>query len=42
MSKRDRHDFELGFFEQVRRRMPSDVRVVSILAHLYTQSGRKA
>ncbi len=40
MSKRDRHDFELGFFEQVRRRMPSDVRVVSILAHLYTQSGR--
>jgi len=40
MSKRENYDFELGFFEQVRQRMPSDVRVVSILAHLYTQSGR--
>lgn len=40
MSKRENYDFELGFFEQVRKRMPSDVRVVSILAHLYTQSGR--
>lgn len=40
MSKRDSYDFELGFFEQIRKRMPSDVRVVSILAHLYTQTGR--
>lgn len=40
MSKRENYDFELGFFEQVRKRMPSDARVVSILAHLYTQSGR--
>lgn len=40
MSKRENYDFELGFFEQVRKRMPSDVRVVSILAHLYTQTGR--
>lgn len=40
MSKRENHEFELGFFEQVRKRMPSDPRVVSILAHLYTQTGR--
>jgi len=40
MSKRENFDFELGFFEQVQKRMPSDVRVVSILAHLYTQCGR--
>lgn len=40
MSKRDKFDFELGFFEQVQKRMPRDLRVVSILAHLYTQSGR--
>lgn len=40
MSKRQNYDFELGFFEQVQKRMPSDVRVVSILAHLYTKIGR--
>ena len=40
MSKRKNYDFELGFFEQIRKRMPSDARVVSILAHLYTQTGR--
>jgi Flp pilus assembly protein TadD len=40
MAKRENYEFELGFFEQVRKRMPSDVRVVSILAHLYTQTGR--
>jgi Flp pilus assembly protein TadD len=40
MAKRENLDFELGFFEQVRKRMPSDVRVVSILAHLYTRTGR--
>lgn len=40
MSKRKNYDFELGFFEQVQKRMPKDVRVVSILAHLYTKTGR--
>ena len=40
MSKRENFDFELGFFEQVQKRMPSDVRVISILAHLYTKTGR--
>lgn len=40
MSRRENFDFELGFFEQVQKRMPSDARVVSILAHLYTESGR--
>lgn len=40
MSKRERYDFELGFFEKLYRRMPSDVRVVSILAHLYTKTGQ--
>lgn len=40
MSKRENFDFELGFFEQVQKRIPSDARVVSILAHLYTKIGR--
>lgn len=40
MSKRENDGFELGFFEQVQKRLPSDVRVVSMLAHLYTQAGR--
>lgn len=40
MSKRENFEFELGFFEQVQKRMPSDVRVISILAHLYTKTGR--
>lgn len=40
MAKRESYDFELNFFEQIQKRMPKDVRVVSILAHLYTQSGR--
>lgn len=38
MSKRENHAFELGFFESLHKRMPKDVRVVSILAHLYTQT----
>lgn len=40
MSKRTSYDFELSFFESLHRRMPKDVRVVSILAHLYTQTGK--
>jgi predicted Zn-dependent protease len=40
MSKRESLDFELSFFENLEKRMPSDVRVVSILAHLYTKTGR--
>lgn len=40
MLNRKNDDFELGFFEQIQKRMPSDVRVVSILAHLYTECGR--
>lgn len=40
MGKRENFDFELGFFESLHRRMPKDVQVVSILAHLYTQTGR--
>jgi predicted Zn-dependent protease len=33
-------EFELSFFEGLHRRLPRDVRVVSILAHLYTQIGQ--
>ena len=40
MSKRNNYDFELGFFESLHQRMPKDLRVVSILAHLYTETGR--
>ncbi len=40
MGKRENLDFELGFFESLHRRLPRDVRVVSILAHIYTQTGR--
>lgn len=40
MSKREDYDFELSFFESLKKRMPSDVRVVSILAHLYTKTGQ--
>ena len=40
MSKRTAYDFELSFFESLHRRMPKDIRVVSILAHLYTKTGR--
>ena len=34
------YDFELGFFESLHKRMPKDAKVVAILAHLYTQTGR--
>lgn len=33
-------DFELSFFESLHRRIPKDVRVASILAQLYTQTGQ--
>lgn len=39
MSQRDNYEFELSFFESLHKRMPSDVRVVSMLAHLYTKTG---
>lgn len=38
--KTDKLDFELGFFEDLYRRMPEDIRIVSMLAHLYTETGR--
>lgn len=37
---RDSFDFELSFFKNLHTRMPKDVRVVSMLAHLYTQTGQ--
>ncbi|WP_269525385.1 tetratricopeptide repeat protein [Coraliomargarita parva] len=40
MAKRDSYQFELGFFESLHKRMPRDVKVVSILAHLYTHTGQ--
>lgn len=40
MAKRENLDFELSFFESLHKRIPKDVRVVSILAHIYTQTGR--
>jgi len=40
MGQRTKYDFELGFFESLHKRMPKDAKVVSILAHLYTQTGR--
>lgn len=40
MSKRDQYDFEIGFFEDLHRRMPRDVKTASILAHLYTEVGQ--
>lgn len=40
MMKRDSFDFELSFFKDLHKRMPKDVRVISMLAHLYTQTGQ--
>lgn len=40
MSARKNLDFEMSFFESLHRRMPKDVRVASILAHVYTKAGR--
>ena len=40
MSLSNNLNFELSFFESLHRRIPKDVRVASILAHIYTKSGR--
>jgi len=32
--------FEIGFFENLSRRDPKDIRVLEALAHLYTKTGR--
>ena len=40
MSKREKYDFEIGFFENLHRRMPKDARTASVLAHLYTETGQ--
>lgn len=40
MTKSGDHAFEIGFFESLHKRMPSDVRVAAILANLYTETGR--
>ncbi len=32
--------YEIGFFENLSHRDPKDVRVLSVLAHLYTECGR--
>lgn len=40
MSARANLDFELSFFESLHQRTPKDIRVASILAHVYTKAGR--
>lgn len=40
MEKRKDLSFEVAFFEDLHHRLPKDLRVVSILAQLYTQAGR--
>lgn len=40
MSTRTDYDFELSFFESLHRRMPKDIRVASMLAHIYTKVGQ--
>lgn len=40
MRKPNNFDFELRFFKDLHKRMPKDLRVVSMLAHLYTQTGQ--
>lgn len=35
-----KYAFELGFYEGLHKRMPRDLKVVSILAQLYTESGQ--
>ncbi|MEM9026426.1 MAG: hypothetical protein AAGB06_05780 [Verrucomicrobiota bacterium] len=39
MSERD-FDFEIGFFESVFARDKKDARIIEILGHLYTKSGK--
>ena len=38
MSGIEDYSFDLGFFEGLHKRMPKDIRVVSILAQLYTKT----
>lgn len=38
--KTNKLDFEVSFFETLHRRMPKDVRIAAMLAHLYTETGR--
>jgi Flp pilus assembly protein TadD len=40
MMNRDSFDFELSFFKNLHKRMPKNVRVISMLAHIYTQTGQ--
>jgi len=40
MSAESNLKFELSFFESLHRRMPKDLRVASVLAHIYTKSGK--
>lgn len=40
MTKPDKYEFEIGFFEDLHRRMPKDIKTASILAHLYTEVGQ--
>jgi Flp pilus assembly protein TadD len=40
MGKRNNFGFELSFFESLHKRMPNDLRVVSNLAHLYTETSQ--
>ena len=38
--KPDKLDFELSFFKDLHKRMPKDVRIASMLANLYTETGQ--
>ena len=38
--KTDKLDFELSFFEDLHKRLPRDLKVASMLAHLYTETGQ--
>ena len=38
--KADKLNFELSFFEDLHKSMPKDVRIASVLAHLYTETGQ--
>jgi len=40
--EQDDYAFEIGFFENLSRRNPKDVRVLEPLAHYYTKSGKIA
>ena len=40
MSRQEKNQFEIGFFESVLRRNPRDTGVIEILGGLYTEAGR--